>query len=71
MNNDENLFKRIKNQTLTIIEEITKSPKPTYTLEGQRVAWEEYLQQLQETVEWCDKMMANTTPFEMCTTAGT
>ncbi len=36
----------IKSQTLARIAEITAQPKPTYQIDGQLVAWGDYLTQL-------------------------
>ncbi len=61
----------IRSQTLALIAEITAAPKPSYTLDGQRVSWTEYLRQLQQTVEWCDRLLAGEEPFEMHSTGFT
>jgi hypothetical protein len=55
----------IKSQTLAVLQDITSSPKPTYLIGGQMVAWGKYLQQLQETVAWCDRQLAGEEPFEI------
>jgi len=55
----------IKTQTLARIVEITASPKPTYSVDGQSVSWGDYLRQLQETVEWCNKQTAAEEPYEV------
>ena len=55
----------IKSQTLARIAEITEIPKPTYQIDGQQVAWSDYLQQLQKTVEWCNAQLAAETPLEV------
>jgi DNA repair protein RadC len=60
----------IKTQTLARIAEITAAPKPTYDIDGQRVAWGEYLRQLQQTVDWCNEKLAGEAPFEFQTQAG-
>lgn len=61
----------IKTQTLARIVEITAQPKPTYDVDGQKVAWESYLKQLQSTVTWCDAQLSGGEPFEEATAAGT
>jgi hypothetical protein len=48
----------IKSQTLARIAEITTQPKPTYQIDGQLVAWGDYLSQLHQTVDWCDEKLA-------------
>lgn len=59
------MINTIRSQTLALITEITAHPKPTYTIDGQSVAWTDYLAQLQKTVEWCDRMIASEEPVEI------
>lgn len=54
----------IKSQTLAIIAELTAAPKPTYTIDGQQVAWTDYLAQLRQTIAWCDDQLTRDQPFE-------
>ena len=54
----------IKTQTLALIAQITSEPKPTYNIDGQSVAWSDYLNQLRQTVDWCNEKMAGEEPFE-------
>ena len=61
----------IKSQTLARIAEITAQPKPSYAIEGQNVAWSDYLGRLQKTVDWCDARLAAAAPFEIRSQAGT
>jgi hypothetical protein len=55
----------IKSQTLARLQEITSQPKPTYQIDGQMVAWGDYLSQLQRTVDWCNEKLAGAAPFEI------
>jgi hypothetical protein len=55
----------IKSQTLARIAEITAQPKPTYEIDGQSVAWGDYLMQLQQTVDWCNANLASESPAEV------
>jgi hypothetical protein len=55
----------IKSQTLARIAEITAQPKPTYQIDGQLVAWGDYLTQLQRTVDWCNANLASESPMEV------
>lgn len=71
MQNYKAMLQTIRSQTLGIIAEITQTPKPTYTVEGQSVSWENYLKQLQDTVNWCNAGLTAEEPFEIRTTAGT
>ena len=61
----------IRSQTLAIMNEITKTPKPTYDLDGQSVSWETYLKQLRDTVSWCNAQLAADGAWEIRTQAGT
>jgi len=61
----------IKSQTLARITEITAQPKPTYQIDGQMVAWGDYLSHLQQTVDWCNAKLAGEAPFEFHTQAYT
>lgn len=68
---DVEQLRAIKSQTLAVMAEITAAPKPTYDVDGQQVAWTEYLRQLQGTVDWCDARLAGHEPFEVASQAGT
>ena len=54
----------IKTQTLALIAQITAEPKPTYNIDGQSIAWGDYLKPLRETVEWCNERLTGEEPFE-------
>jgi len=47
MSTDVQQITVIKSQTLACIAEITAQPKPTYQIDGQSIAWGNYLLQLQ------------------------
>jgi hypothetical protein len=64
MTNLEQL-RQIKAQTLALIADVTAQPKPTYKIDGQYVFWEQYLAQLQATVQWCDGQIAAAAPVEV------
>lgn len=68
---DTETIQTIKSQTLAILAEITANPKPSYSIDGQQVAWNEYLRQLQATVEWCDRRLAAAEPVELHATGYT
>ena len=55
----------IKSQTLARIAEITAQPKPTYQIDGQLVAWGDYLSQLQKAVDWCNEKLTAESPLEV------
>ncbi len=65
MTDDKQQIETIKSQTLASMASITENPKPTYNIDGQQVAWGEYLKQLQSTVAWCNEQLAAETPFEV------
>jgi len=67
MASDLEQIAQIKSQTLARIAEITAQPKPTYNIDGQMVDWADYLSQLQQTVNWCDRKLAAAEPFEFRT----
>jgi hypothetical protein len=58
---------RIKSQTLALVAEITAQPKPSYTIDKQKVSWAEYLAALEQTVAWCDRQLAAAAPVEIRT----
>lgn len=62
---DTQQLETIRTNTLTQIEEIRADPKPTYWLDGQRVHWQEYVESLQATVDWCDQKIMETELFEI------
>ena len=49
----------IRTQTLTQLEELRASPKPSYSIDGQKVSWTEYAESLQQTIDWCDQKPKN------------
>jgi hypothetical protein len=55
----------IRTQTITQLDSIRASPKPTYWIDGQRVHWQEYADSLQRTVDWCDQKLIDYEPFEV------
>jgi|YNPNPStandDraft_1061719.scaffolds.fasta_scaffold188831_1 hypothetical protein len=65
MASDAETLRQIRAQTLALMEQITRQPKPTYSLEGQQIAWSEYLARLQAVVDWCDRKLAEREPVEL------
>ena len=65
MCSDLEQIRTIKSQTLAIIAELTANPKPTYYIDGQTVSWNDYLANLQATVDWCERKLAGQEPFEI------
>ena len=64
MPSDAEQIAAIKTQTLALIAQITAEPKPTYDVDGQMIAWGDYLKQLRQTVDWCNRKLAGEEPFE-------
>lgn len=60
----------IRTQTLAQIQEVRGSLKPTYWIDGQRVHWEQYVESLQRTVDWCDAKINDYEPFEVKSRGG-
>jgi len=60
----------IRSLTLAQIAQLRANPKPTYSIDGQRVSWTDYFESLQQTVDWCDRKLAGYDPFE-CRSQGT
>lgn len=65
MSSDAQQIAAIRSQTLALLAELISQPKPTYTIDGQTVAWNEYLVRLRETIDWCDRKLAGEEPFEI------
>lgn len=65
MPTDLEQIQTIKSQALASIAEITANPKPSYTIDGQSVAWNAYLYRLRQTVDWCDRKQAAQQPVEV------
>lgn len=65
MSTDVEQIATIKSQTLARMAEITAQPKPTYQIDGQSVAWGDYLTRLQQTVDWCNEQLAGEAPIEV------
>jgi hypothetical protein len=65
MPTDLEQLQAIRTQTLSRIAEITASPKPSYSLDGQSVSWGDYLAKLRSTVDWCERKLAGEEPFEV------
>ncbi len=68
---DADVIRTIKSQTLAVMADVTAKPKPTYSVDGQQVAWGDYLKQLERTVAWCDRQLAGDEPFEVHSTGYT
>lgn len=70
MDPDLTQIETIRSRTLDQIEEIRADPKPTYWLDGQRVHWQEYVESLMATVDWCEAKRVALAPFEIRSSQG-
>ena len=70
MSSEAQQITSIRSLTLAQLEQLRANPKPTYSIDGQRVSWTEYVESLQQTVDWCDQKLAGYEPFE-CRSQGT
>jgi hypothetical protein len=71
MSTDPERLAAIKSQALATLASVTATPKPSYQIDGQTVSWGEYIRQLTNLVEWCDRQLAGDEPFEFHTEAYT
>ena len=65
MGDDLTQIEAIRTQTLAQLQEVRANVKPTYWIDGQRVHWEQYVDALQRTVDWCDVKLRDSRPFEV------
>ena len=63
--NDFEQIQAIKCNTLTQMADVSSERKPTYTEGGQTFSWTEYLNHLQQRVDWCNRVLAVEQPFEI------
>jgi hypothetical protein len=71
MATDAETIANIRALTLAQIETIRAEPKPTYWLDGHRVLWQEYVESLHRTVDWCNTKLVELEPFEIRSQART
>ncbi len=70
MTQDLAQIESIRSQTLSQLQEVRGSLKPTYWIDGQRVHWQQYVESLQDTIDWCDRKLAEQAPFEIASQGG-
>jgi len=63
--NDIEQLQTIRSRALAQLAELRTNPKPSYSVDGQQVAWESYIASLERTVDWCDAKLAGGEPFEI------
>ncbi|MCE9604572.1 MAG: hypothetical protein K8U03_06660 [Planctomycetia bacterium] len=71
MSDDLTTLRLIRDQTRQLLLDVTLSPKPSYSIDGQSVSWEAYLARIQTTLDWCDAKLNDAEPFEFATRGGT
>lgn len=62
---DHEQIAQIRSLSLAQLAELRAAPKPTYAIDGQRVDWQQYAESLQQTIDWCDRILADGEPFEV------
>lgn len=70
MAQDMTQIEAIRSQTLAQVQDVRASIKPTYWIDGQRVHWQQYVESLQQTIDWCDQKLADLGPFEVASQGG-
>ena len=60
----------LRSQALDNLLAATTSPKPTYTIDGQRVDHAGYIARMQQLADWCSERIADLSAVEIATTAG-
>lgn len=59
MSTDAEQLAIIKTLMLARIAEILAEPNRTYNIDGERIAWDDYLKRLKQTVAWCNQKLAD------------
>lgn len=57
-------LEQIKANLLALIADVTSSPKPNYTVDGQSVSWQSYLDSLFSKLEMINTQINASQPFE-------
>lgn len=65
MSNSHETLLLIKSNLLDRIAEITASPKPDYSIDGQSVSWSSYLDNLWSKVREIDQQINASEPYEI------
>jgi hypothetical protein len=64
------LLQKAKTNVLTLICQVTSEQKPTYSINGQNISWESYLNSLREQVDKLNELILEEQPF-IVTSIGT
>lgn len=62
---------KIRANLLARIDEITSQPKPNYSIDGQSVSWQSYLDSLFAKLKAIDDQIVSSEPFEVVTRSRT
>lgn len=65
MPTDRERLLTIKGNLLDLIDEITAEPKPNYSIDGQSVSWQSYLDSLWAKVKEINEEINASDPFEI------
>lgn len=65
MTDDKQQIEHIRSLTLQQLVDLRANPKPSYSVDGQSVSWDDYVRSLQDTVDWCDVKLTSLGPFEI------
>jgi hypothetical protein len=71
MPSDSQQLELIRSQALQSMADLTARPKPSYVIDGQSISWNEYLEQLRQTVSWVDRQLQTRQPLEIHTLGST
>jgi len=66
-NTDEDnliILQTSRDNIILLIAQVTSQPKPDYDIDGQRVSWGKYLEQLQKALEGIDKQIGLIAPAQ-------
>lgn len=65
MPTDAEQLATIKSQILANLVDLTENPKPTYDIDGQKIAWGDYQRMLFDQLKNINEQIANETPYEI------
>jgi hypothetical protein len=58
-------YRVIKSLCFNQLVELRSDPKPTYDIDGQKVSWESYVRSLEHSIDWCDRKLQVSEPYEI------
>jgi hypothetical protein len=65
MSVDVNQIESLRDQVLDQMAALLSSAEPTITVNDEEVPWAPLLADLAETVDWCDRKLAEYEPYEV------